>query len=456
MFVIFIHGYIFMQRLIWILVLLLVLFLTSCKILIYSFHPPLTAQVCSHRWGMDASFTQTSDQYLPENFGIAAEYYGLKYNLPLTVFDHIERDEKVKEVFQMGRIDFGVYSHTCNTKSLPIIRERIEWNQKNIENIRNGKTPVVLSYGCGKDFFSDEIQDLFLMGRNSAHTNDTTPYCYYGKNLGYPNDTLLSALDLMSQPSTTRYFLMVKKKVADRKEIVQKKFSEAIQHHGFVTDFCHWNGHYTYGYPREELGLHFENMGQILDTVNVYRGSYNDIAEYYYAREAVIDVEVQSVKQQLIVSVQYAPIENVNYNLVNCPVSVKVNLKGTKFASNDYKSMKQSGIRRLDNGDLVLDVKLNFADSINMVTDTLFVTNDAEYLPFIIPDVVIQDSLLIANQKVKLTVFRKPNGLDETCVSLDSRSLEWSETHILPQKIFGMDYYVGFINETNNSGVVAY
>ena len=228
----------------------------------------------------------------------------------------------------------------------------------------------------------------------------------------------------------------------------------ATSYTGFFTDFSHWQAYRNYKYIKNnDLHKHFENISKILDTISVYRGSFNQIAEYYYARESIDDVRAYRERDKIIIEVHYSKKNEIDYNLITVPVSVQLNISGYRKLNNNYSSVKGSGIRKLENGDLVLDINLDYTKS--LVTDTLEITNNPRYLNFNVPNIELNNNLLKSDQKIKVTVFEKLRNAPDTDFLPVYRNLEFSKEHILQvTKKKGYDYYIGFINKTNNSGMV--
>jgi hypothetical protein len=416
----------------------------------------IAVDLCSHRWGMDMSFTQTSDRHIPNELGNSAEFYGLKYNIPLTVFVSDGNISLLSDAFQMGRMDVGVYVNSCDSLFVKNVRQNVLKNIDFVSRVRNGARPSVLSYGCGDDSYSEKISDLFLMGRNSLSTNDAPGFTYYGLNLGFPSDSVLSRSLLLSRPSASRYFLMLKNKSLNPKESIQNKIIETNKSNGFYTDFCHWHAYKFYNWVRiKDLMEHFSNISTVLDTCNVYRGSYNQIAEYYFAREAVDEIKAFKKKKSVIVEVSYSKKENIDYSLISAPVSIELDLNEQRLSNYNYLSVKGGKIRKLASGNLILDMNLDFSKENNVLTDTLFVTDMPGYLDFTIPTIQIINNVFRSNQEIKLTIFQKPINSDDTKIAIYKRYLDFRQEHILPEvDRNGFEYHIGYINETNNSGLI--
>jgi hypothetical protein len=109
----------------------------------------------------------------------------------------------------------------------------------------------------------------------------------------------------------------------------------------------------------------------------------------------------------------------------------------------------------LENGNLVLDIYLDYSNANLQVSDTLVVGDLPGYLDFTIPIIWIKDSLLTSNQKIKTTIFRKKVNSHDTQITVYKRNLVFSQKHNLPKlKEKGFEYYIGYINNTNNSGLI--
>lgn len=428
---------------------------TGCNTISQIFHKKdISATVCSHRWGMDMSFTQTSDRYIPNRLSNAAEFYGLKYNIPLTVFVFNGNVNDMSEAYQMGRMDFGVYVNSCVKEIEEDPKESVVNSIALVSKIRNGQRPSTLSYGCGKDSYKDQLSELFLMGRNSLNTNDSVGFTYYGNTQGATYDSVLTHSQLLSRPSTTRYFQLLKDNPNKAKEIVRNQIYDASKTHGFFTDFSHWQAYSVYNHVRiEDLKEHFENISIILDTLSVYRGSFNQIAEYYYARESVDNVITHRARNKIIVEIYYSKKEKIDYGLINVPVTIKLNTAENRKIKKDYKSVKNGAIRKMDDGNLVLDVQLDFTR--NYVADTLEVSSLPQILDFSVPEMVINESSLVSDKKIKITIFEKKLASNDTYIFPVYRSLVFAKEHsLLITKKAGYDYFIGFISETNISGMV--
>lgn len=415
----------------------------------------LDAKVCKHRWGMQASFTQTTDLYLTSQLAYAAEFYGLKYNIPLTVFDFQNRGQDQIDSYKMGRIDYGVYTNSCNSRVEKSPRSFIIEYINIITKIREGKRPSTLSYGCGIDTYKNEVRDLFLMGRNSLSSNHDNSFSNYDSNFDNLQDTSCSILSQISRPSTTRYFHLVKEKNNSGLEIVKEHIEKTYKTGGFYTDFCHWQAFKHYKIPVGELAIHFKNMGEAFDSLNVFRGSYNDIAEYYFAKQAVDKTSVIRKKKKIIISVSASKKGNYDYSLISTPVSIRIEFTNNRLSNYNFKSVKGGNIRKMEDGDLIIELKTNFIADKIIISDTLIIVKDPNYLNFSVPQLIIENNIVQSDQKVKITVFKKKINSDDRTISICERSLVSMKEHILMTiKEDEFDYFIGYINNTGNSGLI--
>lgn len=402
-------------------------------------------EVCKFPYGAEAGVTQNTDTFAA--MSIPAEMWGLKHNIKLHCFDKAYSQVR-KDAYLMGGVDFGVYFNSCQLD--------VELNPLNyvggfvddIANVRDGKKPSTLSYGCGKVSYSETIKPYFLGGRNSGYGNNIDGEIIYDNNIVHS--------DIISKNSTTRFGYYtplvgggnISGTEAEGLAHVTSQIDRALLNNGWYTDFAHWH----WLDDSMHLNTHLENIRNSIGVNNIFSGSYNEMVEYLYVRSSITNVNLSNN----IINISYSQnINTADYDLINMPLYIRVDLSGTSLQGKYIKTSGGNNILSLGNNEYIIEVLLDYTNSTKQIT-LLEDLNDNSYISLNNPIVNIVGNNITSDQHIKVTLFSKDNAEEEYNVVIDERILILNNNHTLTTVLSGTrDYYLGYINEYGKSGLIS-
>ena len=401
-------------------------------------------ELCSFPYGKSYAVTQCTDTYT--QLSSAAEMWALKYNIGIHCFDYLTR-AGMNDAYNMGRMDFGVYFDSCyaNVENNPL--DYVNGYIDIIKNIRNGKKPSTLSYGCGKQSYVNTIKPFFLGGRNSFHGNNTN-----SGMIGY--DDSLTHNEIITRASTTRfgyytplvgngYFSGTLQEGID---YVASELTRTKLNNGWYNDFAHWQWLLNSDY----LEQHFNNININVDA-ECYNGNYSELVEYLYIKDSINNINLS--ENQINISYSNSSGQ-VDYSLINTPVYYKVNLSNTLFSGQNIKLSDGSRVMSLGNDNYIIQTYLDY----NLTEKTLYLQNDNDtdsYINLNTPIVSFNNNVITSDQPIKITLYSKSNTEQEYDVQINERVLAFSSNHNLTTVLSSSrNYYLGYINKDGVSGLL--
>ena len=483
----------------------------------------VSAFVCDHRYGAQATWSQGTDTSQLKSFWWA-EACAFRENLALTVFDnpfstgrnYVPVSER-REAARSGRLGFQLYFTTDRwahpqTGKFEIIPDYYGkvWTQKAVAagftvvpgeakrsrfpnhgqqmfdssdgrygyDVKNGKqgrkdvftallnhetdwlaenfSPCsVAAYRNGQTgaFYA---MPLHLLGaRNSGHTGDLS----YGRSaqdkklLGvglYPDLTLANTA---SMELTTRAGDID----ASREAVTarcRKLLQQAIATRGWYRDFNHWHTSPRFGLSLEQF---LADQRKIMKGDDVVSLDFGQALQHKFLRD-ISTVAVHEADTGIQLDVTFSNSLNLPLSVFQIPLSVGVNLAGTRFSEQDLTSPEGCPIRRLAADQFVVDIP--FTGHEGMVTVHLQPTSVANYIDLERPSVVhavSQDGQLLVqtDKPTRLVVFASPAGKGIRGVRAVARSHKLSSKHAIPLKLkAGEVLFVGAITQWKQSVLV--
>lgn len=401
--------------------------------------------VCKYPYGATAAVTQNTDTF--ELLSNPAEMWGLRHNIKLHCFDKDYSQDR-KDAYLMGAIDFGVYVWSCiqDVEDNPL--NYTPGYISNITNVRNGKKPSTLSYGCGKQSYVNLMIPYFLGGRNSFHGNNTNDgFIDYNNSLTHN--------DFITRDSTTRfgYYTPVvgtgnaSGTLSEGLAYVQSEINRAYNVNGWYTDFLHWHWLDNTDY----LEQHLENIRNSIGVKNIYSGSYSDLVEYFYVRKSVTSISFNGLNT----TINYIKNElTADYNLISTPLYFEVDLSSTSLNGKFIKCSDGSKVLSLGSDKYIIETPLNYANTSKSITFSEEI-NSNDYINLNAPIVSENMGVITSDQPIKITLFSKDLAQNEYDVVIEERELTLNTSHTLATTMSASkDYYIGFINEYGVSGVL--
>jgi hypothetical protein len=391
-----------------------------------------TFSVAKHYRGHVASFSENTD-----NYRTGVEMLACKYNMGTTFFYSSFGTPSV-EMNQFGRLTFANYIHSGTFETA---------NEK-VTQVRNGIPPSCCSYAGGLTSYAESMKPLMIGGRNSHSEYTGFPETNY--------ETGQTASQLINRASTfrTEYYLLTTRGEPpepweDGEAFLESIVPDVLSEGAWYSQFCHWNRYQT-----DEIITYFEKLNDLIGAADVFRGSWDMVMEYYWAREAVDSVSF--FENTLLVN-HSKKYEDSPYHLITTPVWIRVDLSETGFAGKDIIISTGERIRNMGSDVYYIPVHLNYENEQSSVK--VMISTSPRYVNLATPNVSILGNVVTSDQPVKLTLWSKlktePYLVNAT---LNERKLTFGTNFTLNTTLNTMirDYFLAFINEDRVSGVLQF
>ena len=393
-----------------------------------------------HYRGHKASISDSTDTYKYFESAMPAELFGLRNGISLFCFDRENSiyENRLENAYSMGVIDFGHY----DVNGLSDISV--------MSNLR-GKPVTGISYALGSDDNKLDYLTGVLGGRNSEYSNGTLPL-----NILYSG---LTDVDLISRASSLR-FNYYSKLISAKPDFISgteqqgidqvtASINQTITDGGWYTNFMHWHW-WVEDYSKNYFAL----LKTLIAGQDVYSGSYSDVLEYYWVREATDTITYNNG----IVTINYSKkYPNSPYSNISIPLWVKVDLSGTSFAGKGITTSHIGKIRSVGNDIYYISKDLDF--TLTSVNFTISETVSPNYINLNKPVVSRVGNDITSDQLVKLTLFSKlKTDTYELSAIINERKLTQVTSHTLTTTLdtTNRNYYLGFINEEGISGTLEF
>jgi len=229
---------------------------------------------------------------------------------------------------------------------------------------------------------------------------------------------------------------------------------QAIATHGWYRDFIHWHTSPRFGLSLEQF---LADQRKIMKGADVVSLDFGQALQHKFLRD-ISTVAVHEADTDIQLDVTFSNSPNLPLSVFQIPLSVGVNLTGTRFAGQDFASPEGCAIRRLAKDQFVVDVP--FAGHEGMVTVHLQPTTVANYVdlerPSVEQAVFLDGRLLVQTDKpTRLVVFASPAGKGIRGVRAVARSHELSSTHAISLNLKAEEVlFVGAITQWKQSVLV--
>lgn len=401
--------------------------------------------VSAHYRGHVASFSENSDG--PK---VCMEMWLNRHNLGGTVFIAAAPASE-PPVNAFGRIDHGCYLNQ-NTPS-----QNYATVNPIVTGIRGGKQPTVMSYASGVTSYSAQMLDKFLYGRNTIYEHNGLKEYSYGpgitsgsminrggtiafeqyvalKNWATPSYNFMACGGNPSCPSTGYGKLAT---------IVP----EVINAGGWYVNFMH-SAWYTDDYPKD----YFFKIDSLITAsgADVFRGTINTVAEYYYVREAIDSVKAAGDSITI-----YQTVKNATspYSKITTPAWVKVDLTGTTLQGKGIVTSHGGKIRSMGNDLYYISVPIDFTEPTK--TFHLSESFSPSYINLNKPNVSVVGNTVTSDQPIKIVLYSVLNSDMEVKAVLVERNNTTSTSFTLTKARTPLTkkYFIGYINAEGVSGL---
>lgn len=399
--------------------------------------PPVetdTAKAAKHIQGYTASFSESSDS-VQEHFH-GTEMLGMKHGIALTIFLG-GTDATMNLSYKLGRTDIGLYDANGIT---PLA---------DLKAMRGGRDITALAYMGGTDNNKLNYLPDLLSGRNSETEIAPSSIEYSG----------LTDVDLISKANTFRWgyynvligrddFIMGTR--AEGLVKLEQYVNETIAEGGHFHNFMHWHWQGT-----DNIPVYFEALKGHIDGQDVYSGSYSDIQEYQFIRDAVDTITYTNGVVDITYSKKYP---NSPYHKITTPLWVELQLAGTALEGKDITSSNGEKIRKIGANHFAVAVTLDFTLTSKSITISETVT--PVYINTTPPVVSITGNDITSDQPIKYHAYRKaktdPYEINANIVERRTDTFETALTMGITLDTVNYDYYIGYITEDKISGVIQF
>lgn len=342
----------------------------------------------AHYRGHTASFTQTND-YLSTISTQGMELLMTKYNQGFTNYTN-GNNVTAQRIFQFGRADFGIISQSFADF---LVRKPL------IYALRGNQYATVASYKNGDDSYSASVIAEVLSDRNSETGSNPPAYT----NIAYTGltDVALSALgssfryDHYNRVTTTSYYTGPLS-TGDTRHA--QYVAQVLSTGGWFTNFVHH--HWQVGnYPKHYL----QQLEIALGSADVFRGTVNQIVEYYYVRESVDSIigNGNTITVYHTEDFLTSPYENIT-----TPLWIKLDVTGTVFEGEELALSNGLLPRKVSSNVFYIPVVLDYTG--NQTTVSVGIATIPAYVNLDQPVVSRVGNTVTCDQEVLYSVWRVP------------------------------------------------
>lgn len=403
-----------------------------------------TKEVDLHLRGCTHSLSDNSDLVTSVNFA-AGELIMAKYGWKNTQQAN-GTSAVLRAAYEFGVLDFGVLAQNTTPGKA--------WDDLDplVTDIRGGHSPCVGGYKNGVDTYkNDLLEDAFCVRNSKTETvNQTLPIEYTGlTHAQLISRGITFRSEYYSESSNGAFYFG---DVAQGNAKLELHVPAFLEENGWFIHFSHW------GFFIKDYIIHWiEKIESLIGSNDVYRGTMNEIVEYYVVREAVDSIAANG--RTITVNYTKKFTDGAPYSKIfRTPVWIRLDLTGTAYEGHDIAITGGGKIRSMGNDVYHVSVMLDF--NVNSVSFDVIKTTSPDYMNLNVPVVVRTGNSVTSDQPVKVALFSRPKTdtyivgqnlrLDERKSVFDT---SFELTTILNEA--SRDYYLAYINEDGVSGVTS-
>lgn len=319
-----------------------------------------------------------------------------------------------------------------------------------------GYKPSTLSYRNGRYEGALELNNLFIAGRNSFHSETGDSRTSFANGLGNPVALALDRYDRINQASSTRWWDMGHNTAANNYTV--QELNKTIANGGWMNNFMHY--HYVTG---TQLNGYWNLVNTTIGSNFVWRSGMGEAMSYMWMRNAITRISSRVINDTLQTYLtinlgQYLDSVQNNafpYNNLRPYISLLINVSGTSLVGKELESNK-GGILKLTDSTFILDFALNsFPINKQAYSVSVYETATPNYIDLALP-VVTNSIKTISSIDVSTdlptyaVLFRCPAGESDYNSIPIQRDAVLDTVHHFNISEDG-DYRVGLITEYNQS-----
>lgn len=428
-------------------------------------------EVAKHFNNAQATIIQCSDQYYNQTATYnqyrqysaeTAEFYALKYNIPIHVFEN-KVEKGLQSFVEMGRGGVSMYYPSCTKEYDSLYLKQITNDLQKVY----GKQPTTLAYGCGKSHYSSLLPKAILGGRNSSRGTPNglksgTPICtFYGNQSGesgnYPVNTSSFIKNRLS--ASRAWDLKHTDNLTDEEVLsfLETEVKRTINNNGFYIDFMHWHIDEFKGINAQEfIPKLFKSFSNAVDNNYISKVDYNQAIEYFWGKQAIKNVEMNEFENHFTLTVQLKELNpDIDYTLIQTPMSfvVKNSDKYQTYTNiNFYGGQNVHSIVTIE-GNIVFNVFLDFNNTTNTIKIDKQTVSKLKELNYTLKS---NKNTIESTQPIKVTFFEQIKGDEAHKIRILSRSLKYDTKHTINTSLLkeNCNYFAGTINELGESKLI--
>lgn len=387
-----------------------------------------------HYRGHIASFNETSDAASAVNLG-SGEMFCLRKNFGATMMSNAN-SPLLNQAYKFGRLDVGVYP---NSFADFLVRDPL------VTASRDGNPSTVGGYKNGVTSYSTDLIPYLLVCRNNVNLGATS----YA--------TGQTATQLISRSISLRWDGYVKQTTADfaygtweqGQALMASIIPSVISSGGWYTGFHHW-GNFEEDYAPQYFAL----LNDLIGAADVYRGTMNTIAEYYFVKESITSVTGSGS----LVTINYttATYPTSPWSRIRTPIWIRFDLSTTGYAGLGITTSHGGKIRSVGGNVYYISVPLDFNQT--SASFNIYVTPSPNYLDFTAANINRSGNTITSDVPVRIALFSKLKSQPyEISTVLLERFLTDATSFTLATTLNTVttDYYVGWVKYSNGEMVTS-
>lgn len=231
---------------------------------------------------------------------------------------------------------------------------------------------------------------------------------------------------------------------------------------GWYNDFIHWHQMYRDN-EMDFFNQMFGMMDSAIGSNDVWRAGYGEVLEYSSLKRSVKNLGsfIDGDSIQLFVqlddpekdSATFGVSNAINFELVNTPLSFKVNLAGTPLSSKNISCDSAALIRDLGNDEWVVNVLPSRFRNGYFNFKVYESASSEYYYSSERPTLTFSNNEVTTNTPCMFVVWRKPVGGDEYDIEEVSRSADYTDAYEINVES-GYNYYVGGLTASRVSNLL--
>lgn len=317
-------------------------------------------EICAHRHGKVMTYTEQTDYFNINSVPIAemAKSKGIHCGCFSSFLYDEQYNDIMKQYASEGVLWLDLYFYSLRAAQHEVITED-EFNEMLITNLDffyrlTGKKPIALSYTNGNLSYSEYAKGHFLGGRQSDLSYDSD----YGVGYGDPNNIPYSIDGYIAKKCTTRFYDFAITQGFDKAlERQSAEIDNALSNGGWLHNFTHWHD-VGKNNNTELYNQYFDLLLEKNSNNQIYFAGWGEALAYLVYRqlvkEAVMYSPIGHENERLIIAIDARNTLNVDTDLLQVPISVKLSTKGTPLENKQIKS--NYNLISLDNGEYIVEI----------------------------------------------------------------------------------------------------